>query len=239
VTEEAVMTTLPHPGSIVVGVDGSKDSQLAIEWAAEEAQRFHVPLHLLHATDDANEGGTAMRALVVYESMFGNTRDVAQAIGAGLGDRMSTSVCECSAAPTTIPPDVDVLVVGAPTHAFGLPRASTRVSAQEKTAAPLVSQGLGLREWLAAMSFDRAALPAVAAFDTRVKVPRLPGSAAAKALRQLRRAGATAAQRPRTFSVLGMTGPLAEGELAAARQWGSDLAAAVAGGTSSATVGAP
>jgi hypothetical protein len=167
--------------------------------------------------------------------MFGNTRDVADAIGAGLRDQMTTSVQECGSAPSTIPQDVDILVVGAPTHAFGLPRPSTRASAQEKTDTPLVSQGPGLREWLAALEFDGAA-PAVAAFDTRVKTPRLPGSAAAKALRQLRKAGARPLGKPRTFSVLDMTGPLEAGELAAARTWGSDLAiAALAGGTSPVT----
>jgi hypothetical protein len=177
-----------------------------------------------------------MSALVVYESMFGNTRDVAQAVGAGLGDRMSTSIYECGSAPTTIAKEVDIVVVGAPTHAFGLSRPSTRASARQKTDAPLISQRGGLREWLEAMSFDATAPPAVAAFDTRVKTPRLPGSAAAKALRQLRRAGADPARGPRTFSVLGMTGPLAAGELAAAKEWGSDLATAVTPGASSAIV---
>jgi nucleotide-binding universal stress UspA family protein len=50
-TEEDLMADLLHPGTIVVGVDGSKSSQIALEWAAEEAQRFHTGLHLLHATD--------------------------------------------------------------------------------------------------------------------------------------------------------------------------------------------
>jgi flavodoxin len=168
-----------------------------------------------------------MSALVVYESMFGNTKDVAEAIGAGLSELVPTQVHECGSAPTTIAKDVDLLVVGAPTHAFGLSRASTRASAQQKTGTPLVSQGAGLREWLEAMSFDTTAPLEVAAFDTRVKSPRLPGSAAAKALRRLRRAGAHAARRPRTFSVLGMTGPLAEGELEAAKKWGSELASEV------------
>lgn len=174
-----------------------------------------------------------MKALVIYESMFGNTRDVAEAIGTGLRAKLSTEVYECGSAPTAIPDEIRVLVVGAPTHAFGLPRESTRASAREQTHTPLVSEGTGLREWLNAMSFESASAPAVAAFDTRVKSPRLPGSAAAKALRRLRRAGAAAIDPPRTFAVLGMTGPLAEGELNAARDWGAALGAAMAGGMSS------
>lgn len=45
------MASGPHPGSILVGIDGSKQSEVAIEWAASEAQRLNVGLHLLHATD--------------------------------------------------------------------------------------------------------------------------------------------------------------------------------------------
>ena len=45
------MARLPHPGSIVVGVDGSRSSQCALEWAAEEAQRLGTGLHLVHASD--------------------------------------------------------------------------------------------------------------------------------------------------------------------------------------------
>lgn len=175
-----------------------------------------------------------MRALVVYESMFGNTRDVAEEVAVGLGAHLDAEVRECASAPTTIPVDVGLLVVGAPTHAFGLPRPSTRESAREKSTAPVVSQDTGLREWLAALSFD-GPRPAVAAFDTRTTTPRLPGSAAAKALRKLRRAGGRPVCGPRTFSVQGMTGPLEEGELAAARKWGSDVAAsALSGGAASA-----
>lgn len=45
------MARLPHPGSIVVGVDGSRSSQCALEWAAEEAQRLRTGLYLVHACD--------------------------------------------------------------------------------------------------------------------------------------------------------------------------------------------
>lgn len=45
------MAPLPHTEAIVVGVDGSKQSQIALGWAAAEAQRFGTGLHLLHATD--------------------------------------------------------------------------------------------------------------------------------------------------------------------------------------------
>jgi flavodoxin len=59
------------------------------------------------------------RALVVYESMFGNTEAIAHAIAEGLSPHLSVELVEVSAAPITLR-DVDLLVTGAPTHAFGL-----------------------------------------------------------------------------------------------------------------------
>ena len=68
-----------------------------------------------------------MRAVVVYESMFGDNRQVAQAIAAGLGERgVTAETVEVGAAPTVVPAEVDLLVVGAPNHAWSLPRPSTR-----------------------------------------------------------------------------------------------------------------
>ena len=56
-----------------------------------------------------------MRALVIYESMFGNTQQVAQAIGEGLALILSADVVEVGHAPATVPVDVSLLVVGGPT----------------------------------------------------------------------------------------------------------------------------
>ena len=44
------MSTRPVPrGTIVVGVDGSSTSDLALDWAVEEAARRALPLHIIHA----------------------------------------------------------------------------------------------------------------------------------------------------------------------------------------------
>ena len=80
-----------------------------------------------------------MRAVVIYESMFGDAAKVARSIGAGLADVWGgqvdeVTVVEVGEAPTTIPDDVDLLVVGSPTHAFGLPRPSTRADAAAQDA---------------------------------------------------------------------------------------------------------
>src|SRR3954451_15274821 len=89
-----------------------------------------------------------MKALVVYESMFGNTEKVAAAVARGLQlEDVDTGLVEVSSAASDIAPDVDVLVVGAPTHAFALSRPKTRAEAVQK-GAPVERTRLGMREGL-------------------------------------------------------------------------------------------
>ena len=160
-----------------------------------------------------------MKTLVVYESMFGNTEAVARAVADGLATRSSVDVVEVGTAPASV--DADLLVVGGPTHAFGLSRESTRKSAVEQGA--VVSRGIGIREWLDALPPGRTD---VATFDTRVRKPRVPGSAARAAERRLRRLGYHAVAPAETFWVGGTPGPLLEGEAERARRWGEDVATA-------------
>ena len=71
-----------------------------------------------------------MRALVVFESMFGNTEKVAGAVARGLQlEGVDAGLVEVHAAPHRLAADLDLLVVGGPTHAFGMSRASTRADA--------------------------------------------------------------------------------------------------------------
>jgi len=164
-----------------------------------------------------------MHALVVFESMFGNTQSIAEAVGEGLGP--DTEVVEVGSRPV-IGPYVDLLVVGGPTHAFGLTRESTRASAKEQAAGSVVSAGIGVREWLETLPHPLHTTDA-AAFDTRVTPARVPGSAAKGIAKRLRNRGFHLALDPQTFWVTGTPGPLAEGELERARAWGRELAATV------------
>ena len=72
-----------------------------------------------------------MRALVVYESMFGNTRLVAEAVAEGLSSGLDVDVVEVAAAPTSFD-DVELVVVGGPTHALGMTRQRTRDDARRQ-----------------------------------------------------------------------------------------------------------
>jgi flavorubredoxin len=166
-----------------------------------------------------------MRALVVYESMFGNTQAIASAVAEGLSGHMQVDVVEVGEAPTTT--DADLVVAGGPTHAFSMSRANTRQSAaQQADGREIVSRGRGLREWLDEAGAGLRGRP-VTTFDTKVMKVRLPGSAARAAQKRLRRFGARIVSPAHNFDVLGTTGPLGDGELARARDWGAELAALV------------
>lgn len=165
-----------------------------------------------------------MRAMVVFESMFGNTRRIADAVAVGLRTHMDVDVVEVGVAPVAVD-DVDLLVVGAPTHAFGLSRPQTRADAANHTDGDVVSARIGLREWLAAVR-PRRGLDA-ATFDTRANRPRLPGSAAAGAAKRLRRLGARMVTQPASFYVSDMTGPLLDTEVQRAEEWADRLGVAM------------
>jgi flavodoxin len=174
-----------------------------------------------------------MKTLIVHESMFGNTRAVAEAIKRGLSrgrgpdpvhvrdgeptDRVR--LMRADDAPGVIPEDVSLLILGGPTHAFSMTRASTRKDAETKGANEHTRQGI--REWIEAV-VPRPELPVIT-FDTRVKVKLMPGSAAKAAAKALRDRGFHRAERGETFWVQDTDGPLEDGELERAEEWGRDL----------------
>ncbi|MFF0545767.1 flavodoxin family protein [Nocardia thailandica] len=168
-----------------------------------------------------------MRALVVYESLFGNTEAVARAVAEGLRDRFEVELCPVATAAGRPAPDVDLLVVGGPTHAFGLSRPSTR---RDGATRARIAEGadldLGVREWLDA-ALPVAGSPLAAAFGTKAAHPRLlPGSAAHGIAKRLRHLGYRPACPPQDFTVEDVEGPLTAGELARAVSWGESLGAA-------------
>jgi flavodoxin len=180
-----------------------------------------------------------MNAIVVYESMYGNTRAVAQAIADGLGGAQVTAVSE----PTDLSPPADLTVVGGPTHMHGLSTAMSRraaaEAAKEDGADPTESGGTagpGLRGWLGALPDGHGAR--AAAFDTRLdKPPVLTGVAARGVARRLRRRGYEVLSTE-SFLVLDAQGPLEDGELERARAWGAQLATLMAAaGAGSQTAG--
>lgn len=160
-----------------------------------------------------------MTTLVVHESMFGNTRTVARAITPDLPGPVE--VVDVVDAPTPLPPDVDLLVVGGPTHAFSMSRASTRHDAVTQGAGA-DHETRGIREWLDGL--PPSPHVAVAAFDTRVtKARHLPGSAAKAASKVVARHHLGHVIGVESFYVDDVAGPLREGEVERARSWARSL----------------
>jgi len=166
-----------------------------------------------------------MTVLVVFESHWGNTEQVARAIAAGLRDAgVESLVVSVEDAPRSLE-GVDLVVAGGPTHAFSLSRERTRADAVGR-GATTGSVSTGLREYLDDL-VAAGEQPPFVAFDTKVSRPNLPGSAARAAVRIAKRAHFDIEADPETFWVHDVAGPLDAGELDRARQWGSDLAALV------------
>lgn len=164
-----------------------------------------------------------MRTVIIYESMFGNTEafahEICDAIQELEGQAFAIDVRRVR------PEDLmgcDLLVVGAPTHAFSLSRQSTRDDAVRQGAEETRAV-LGVREWLTTLDMafpSRSDRPAVAVFDTRVeKVRHLPGSAARRAARVLRAQGFDVIDRPTSFYVEDLKGPPGAGEVERAGAW--------------------
>ena len=162
------------------------------------------------------------RALIIVESCFGNTRAIAEAVAAGLIEGgVEAQMVDVAQAPGALPEDLDLLVLGAPTHNRGLPTTATRAKAQAQVGAGGASQGIS--EWL-----GDAEIPAslsVAAFDTVISRGWLSGSAAKAIAKTLQRRQGRRTVSTRSFVVTASKGPLATGQDSDARSWGRELAA--------------
>ena len=169
-----------------------------------------------------------MKAIVVYESMYGNTRHIAEAIADGLRWSIPTEVVLAHDAGALDLDEVELVVAGAPTHAWGLSRKRTREGAaldaikHPDHLLESMATRTGVREWLDELG-RHVALRGVG-FDTRLDRSKLvTGSASRTIQRGLHRAGVSVIARPQSFVVSGMAGPLAAGEIERAKQWGEEL----------------
>jgi hypothetical protein len=175
-----------------------------------------------------------MRIVVVYESSYGNTHLIADAIGQGIadGNEVGTGnevkVVPVAKASQELIEGADLVIVGGPTHVHGMSRERTRRAAAESAAEPgtgLVldadAEGPGIREWFASL------VPVIrtyaAAFDTHVDAPVVITGRASKGIRRrLRQHGFREIAEPMSFLV-SKDSNLATGQQAVARQWGTRL----------------
>ncbi len=145
-----------------------------------------------------------MKTLVVYDSVYGNTEKIAQAIG----EAITGEVKVLRVGEVNIPEleTFDLLVVGSPTHG-GRPTEAMRDLLHELPAAALKGTS-------------------VAAFDTRLtsRFARIFGYAAGRIAGSLEKHGGALIGSPEGFFVKGTEGPLKDGELDRAADWGRQIA---------------
>jgi hypothetical protein len=170
-----------------------------------------------------------MKALIVYESLFGNTKTIAESIACGLQTRCDARIESVADVTPQIVTGADLLVLGAPTHAHGLSRQGTRTQTMSKGVSRALSSAVGMREFM--HTLPNAAGKPAAAFDTRLRGPRwLWGSASSKIADTLTGLGYQLLARGMSFTVRGASGPLVDGQTTAAELWGRRLAELVADG---------
>ena len=156
-----------------------------------------------------------MKALLIVEACFGSTRALAEEVAAGLREGGGRAdIVPAARAATTVPHDVSLLVLAAPTHNRGLPSPASRRRARDRGGSP---EEPGIREWL-----EAATIPAgtrVLAVDTVTQRNWISGSAAKRIAKMLGHGNVDT----HSFVVASGQGPLDEDEARAARAWGAGL----------------
>lgn len=156
-----------------------------------------------------------MDALIVYDSVFGNTEKVAQAMGDALASQMEVNVVKVGEVQPEQVTGLQVVIVGSPTRAFS-PTPDTK-------------------NFLKRIPNDGLKGVKAAAFDTRVSIKEVDsailnvfvkifGYAAKPIAKRLERRGGNLVIDPEGFIVGGTEGPLKEGELERAAAWAKQVA---------------
>ena len=164
-----------------------------------------------------------MKAVVVYESHWGNTATVARAVAEGLGH--GARALTTDEATGSLMDGVDLIVCGAPVIAFSLAGGNARKQIAGDTKAPTppdVSHPL-MREWLDALP---PGVGSAAAFETRIWWS--PRGATGTIESKLKKAGYAKLAKGERFIVAGSYGPIQDGEVERARAGGAELAALAA-----------
>jgi flavodoxin len=154
-----------------------------------------------------------MKALIVYDSVFGNTEKVAQA----MAEALQASALPVSQVTTDQLRGLNLLIVGSPTRSF--------------RPTPAISK------FLKSLSKDQLIGVQTAAFDTRIWLPTIDSAAlrflvdkggyAANTMAQaLKKKGGTLLVPPEGFLVTGEQGPLKDGELERAATWARRISSA-------------
>ena len=157
-----------------------------------------------------------MKVLIIYDSGFGNTEQIAQAIGNALGSQEDVEILRVGNVKPEQLTGLKLLIVGSPTRGF---RPTPAISNLLKS---IPKNGLkGVK---------------VAAFDTRLSTSDIESSAfrflvktggyaAKRIVDRLKKSGGDLIMPPEGFFVEGAEGPLKEGELERAADWAKQIIA--------------
>ena len=158
-------------------------------------------------------GGLELKALVVYDSKFGNTEKIAMAIGKAMTPLGEVNVVKADEANPSELSSIDILIVGSPTHAGGATR--------------------GIKEFLRKIPANALKSLPVASFDTRFSakdkgigariVLGIFRYAAGRIATILEYKGGSLAMVPEGFIVEDSEGPLKKGELERAATWAKEI----------------
>lgn len=171
-----------------------------------------------------------MRVVIIYESMYGNTHVIAEAIGRGLEPGNEVAVLPVAEAAPDLLHDADLVVVGGPTHVHGMSGTRSRqaaVDAARKDGSGLTldphAPGPGLRDWFGGVGQTHGWS---VAFDTRLDAgpAMLTGHASKAIAKLLGRHGLTEIAPAQSFLVT-KDNRLRPGEEDRAERWGRELAA--------------
>jgi flavodoxin len=161
-----------------------------------------------------------MKALILYDSVYGNTEKIALAIGNTLGPQEDVSVMKVSDARPDQFAGLTLLIVGAPTQRF---RTTAAMSDLLKMIPQNSLKGVKVAAFDTRLSMDEINKTPILAFFVRLFGKN--AYAARPIANQLRKKGGKLVGSPEGFFVEGMKGPLVEGELERAVNWARQIIA--------------
>ena len=194
VFRSAVRDTFLGVSGPPVKSDDVRGKQFSTHWRGYDETQVDVFLEVASIRLAAMETD-AVKVTVVYESMFGNTRKVAEAISDGVREAYPDAHVECVAvgrASAELINSTNLLIVGGPTHLrrmttdFSRKRQISREKKAEAKGEPPrelepEAKGPGLREWFHLL-WPAKGWSHAAAFDTRVGSVLVPLAAHAMGL---------------------------------------------------------
>ncbi len=152
-----------------------------------------------------------MKTLIIYDSLYGNTQKIAEAIGQSIGGE--TTILSVKQFDSSKPLNFNLLIVGSPTHA-GRPTVPIQLFVKNLP--------LGSLKNIAIAAFGTGSSATGESLFIKF-IMWLFGYAAKHIQKGLKLKGGMVLTDPVDFLVKGKEGPIIEGEIERAKKWGSEI----------------